>query len=69
MKNLLSLLIIIALGACSEPNKKQENQNSLLALVEGDWLLEFHITETKNTPVNLIITKKDTSYEVVFINE
>jgi len=68
MKNLLSLLIVIALASCSENHGKQEESSPLLALVEGDWLLEFHITETNNAPVNLIITKKDTTYEVVFIN-
>ncbi len=68
MKNLVFAFVLITIASCSETPVKEEKAKSIPALVEGDWLLEFQLTETNSAPVNIVITKKDSAYEVVFIN-
>jgi thiol-disulfide isomerase/thioredoxin len=68
MKNLLLAIVIITLASCSESTVNQDNSDSKPALVEGDWLLEFQLSETSFAPVNLTITKNDSSYDVTFSN-
>ena len=68
MKNLLFAFVLISAISCSEAPKEEIKAKPIPALVEGDWLLEFQLTETNSAPVNVIITKNDTSYDVVFSN-
>ena len=68
MKNLLIVIALFSLAACSEPTKTEETSPVIPALVEGDWLLEFQLTESNTAPVNVIINKNDSSYDVVFSN-
>ena len=65
MKSLLLSFFLIALISCSE---KQEESATIPLLVQGDWLLEFKLNETNSAPINVIISKSDTSYSVVFSN-
>ena len=69
MKNLLFIFIVlITLASCSESSVKEKETKSSPALVEGDWLLEFQLSETNSAPVNVIINKNDSSYDIFFSN-
>jgi peroxiredoxin len=68
MKNLLFSLVLLLLVSCSETPKNLEKTTAIPRLVEGDWLLTFKLNETNAAPINVIISKNDSSYDVVFSN-
>jgi thiol-disulfide isomerase/thioredoxin len=68
MKNLLFAFVLITLASCTESSVKEEETKTSPALVEGDWLLEFQLSETNSAPVSVIINKNDSSYDVIFSN-
>ena len=69
MKNLLYFLILTTILACSGNTDNHEEKNDIkVALVEGEWLLEFQISENNIAPVNFTLSKNDTLYEVEFTN-
>jgi thiol-disulfide isomerase/thioredoxin len=71
MKNLLFSIVLFTLASCAETTEKQEKQEKskpILTLVEGDWLFEFQLNETNTAPINVIISKNDTAYDVIFSN-
>ena len=65
MKYLIIALAILTLSSCSETH---EETNPIPILVEGDWLFEFQLNEKNTAPVNVIISKNDSGYAIVFSN-
>ncbi|MGB0887030.1 MAG: peroxiredoxin family protein [Vicingaceae bacterium] len=68
MKNLLFVLVLITFASCSENAVKEEASKENRILVEGSWLMEFNLKDSITAPINLSISKNDTSYDVVFTN-
>lgn len=68
MKKILYLIIVFFIASCSENPDIKEKETDLIALNEGDWHLDFHLSETNNAPVGILISKNDTCYEIVFTN-
>jgi thiol-disulfide isomerase/thioredoxin len=68
MKNLLFSLVLFTLASCSETLDEQDKSAPIPTLVQGDWLLEFQLNETNTAPVNIIISKNEDTYEVIFSN-
>ena len=66
MKKLVYFFLLIIVVACSGDNSQSTTEKSLL--VEGDWLLKFQLSETNIAPINFILTKSDSRYEVTFSN-
>ena len=65
MKYIIIALAILTLSSCSETPK---GTNPIPILVEGDWLFEFQLNEKNTAPVNVIISKNDSGYAIVFSN-
>ena len=69
MKKALYLFSLILIFSCSEESLKNEEKLVVApSLVEGSWLLEFHLSETNIAPVNFTLTKKNDEYQVEFSN-
>jgi thiol-disulfide isomerase/thioredoxin len=68
MKKIVSLILIIIIASCSGDSFEQENETSNIALVEGNWLLNFQLSENNIAPVNFNVIKKDSSYHIEFSN-
>jgi len=65
VNRLIYILFLIAIVSCSG-DTSHEDKNVLL--VEGDWLLEFQLSEKNTVPINFILSKNDSLYEVTFSN-
>ena len=65
MNRLIYILFLITIVSCSG-DTSHEDKNVLL--VEGDWLLEFQLSEKNTVPINFILSKNDSLYEVTFSN-
>lgn len=68
MKKTVYILILIIIVSCSGDSNEHVNEKSNIALVEGNWLLEFQLSENNIAPVNFNIIKNDSNYQVEFSN-
>jgi len=69
MKRFFYLLSLIIIASCtSDSSNHEQNDETNVILVEGDWLLEFQLSEINIAPVNFNLVKKDSLYEVEFSN-
>ena len=69
MKKILYLLPILFLFSCGEDAQVEDVEKKVeAALVEGSWLMEFHLSETNTIPVNFNVSKTDSSYQIEFTN-
>jgi thiol-disulfide isomerase/thioredoxin len=66
----LKYILVTSVGfltACSNNNNQDMGKNSEL-LVEGTWHLDFMLSTTNKLPVEFILNKKDSTYEIEFSN-
>jgi len=68
MKKTTYLILLIIIASCSGDSFEQEQENENHVLVEGNWLLNFELTENNIAPVNFNLIKNDSSYHVEFSN-
>ncbi len=68
MKNFIYFLVLILITSCSDNAQKEQNKTENTLLVEGNWILNFKLSNTNNIPVNFNLSKKDTIYQVEFSN-
>ena len=68
MKKLAYLILLIIVASCSGGSFEQEKETSKIILIEGNWLLEFQLSEQNIAPVNFNLVKKDSNYVVEFSN-
>ena len=68
MKNFIYFLALILITSCSDSAHKKQNNDDNALLVEGNWVLNFKLSNTNSIPVNFNLSKKDTVYHVEFSN-
>ena len=68
MKKTAYLIILLIIASCSGDSFEQEKENSNIVLTEGNWLLNFQLSENNIAPVNFNLIKEGSSYQVEFSN-
>jgi len=68
MKKTFYFLLLLIITSCGEDSVNKEERAANIMLVEGDWLLEFRLSENLTAPVNLNLTKTDSTYTFTFSN-
>ncbi len=69
MKKFFYPLLFLVIVSCSNDSSIDEEKIDIQSvLVEGNWLLEFQLSENNIAPVNFNLSKNDTTYQVEFSN-
>jgi len=68
MKLLLYLSSFLTIISCSEPSSQKENLNQTKLLKEGEWHLQFKLSDSEKLPVDFSISKVKNNYSITFSN-
>jgi len=69
MKKIVYLFSILIFASCSNNTTINEFESNVTSsLLEGNWLLEFQLSEKNVAPVNFTLTLEDSIYQIKFSN-